>query len=118
MKLFEKAFKKILEDVTAGADGAFGQSTGHGGSFETSDWYAPGDYRVPFALGAKKKRKATRKTKRKATRKTKRKSKRKSKKNVFLRASYTVPVATRVPPELVVTTGMQGPSEKSNIGFA
>ena len=59
--LFEKVFYNILnEDMSAGAGGVFGDgpSMGHGGAFGSSDFYAPGDARMPKILGAKKKRKS------------------------------------------------------------
>ena len=60
--LFEKAFKKTLtarkkvseedENVAGGAGSAFGPAAGadHKGISNT-DWYAPGDSRIPKALG-------------------------------------------------------------------
>ena len=46
----------IKELNTAGAGGVFGNapSMGHGGAVGNSDFYAPGDARIPVALGAKK----------------------------------------------------------------
>jgi len=46
----------LKEDNTAGAGGVFGNapSMGHGGAVGNSDFYAPGDSRIPVALGAKK----------------------------------------------------------------
>jgi len=53
-----KTFKQYLynEDNAAGAGGVFGTapSMGHGGAVGNSDFYAPGDARVPSILGAKK----------------------------------------------------------------
>jgi len=53
-----KTFKQFVysEDNVAGAGGVFGggPSMGHGGAVGNSDFYAPGDARVPTALGAKK----------------------------------------------------------------
>ena len=56
-----KTFKQFVqEDIgagnAAGAGGVFGDapSMGHGGAVGNSDFYAPGDARVPFALGAKR----------------------------------------------------------------
>lgn len=58
--LFEKAFKKILkkkkpaeEDDNTVGGGALGPAAAVGHSELTAtDWYAPGDYRRPTALGA------------------------------------------------------------------
>ena len=47
----------ILKELNAaGAGGVFGNapSMGHGGAVGNSDFYAPGDARIPVALGAKK----------------------------------------------------------------
>ncbi|NDB81398.1 MAG: hypothetical protein EB127_01425 [Alphaproteobacteria bacterium] len=52
-----KTYKEFVqqEDVSVGG-GALGAAaaTGHGGAVGNSDWYAPGDTRMPKALGAKK----------------------------------------------------------------
>jgi hypothetical protein len=67
MKFFEKRFKQLLdEDMTAGAGGVFGDapSMGHGGAVGNTDFYAPGDMRIP--KGGKKK--ARKKKKNKKTR--------------------------------------------------
>jgi hypothetical protein len=52
-----KTFKEFVyqEDVSIGG-GALGPAAaaGHGGAVGNSDWYAPGDARIPKALGAKK----------------------------------------------------------------
>jgi len=57
MTSFEKRFiNQVNEDVTAGAGGAFGDasSMSHGGDVPGgTDFYAPGDHRIPKALGAK-----------------------------------------------------------------
>ncbi len=62
--LFEKAFKKRLknktkeeEDSTYGG-GALGNAAATGHS-QSGDFYAPGDYRRPFALGLVQTRKGT-----------------------------------------------------------
>lgn len=58
MKSFEKIFYNHLEeDNAAGAGGVFGNadSMGHGGAFDTADFYATGDARIP--KGGKKKKK-------------------------------------------------------------
>lgn len=57
--LFEKYFLQCLDEQNiAGPGGVFGSTfqggEGQGGSLKVSDWYAKGDARVPFALGAKK----------------------------------------------------------------
>ena len=50
-------FKEFImqEDNTAGAGGVFGDapSMGHGGEVGNTDFYAPGDMRIPVALGSK-----------------------------------------------------------------
>jgi len=52
-----KTFRQfVLEMNAAGAGGVFGDapSMGHGGAVGNTDFYAPGDSRIPVALGAKK----------------------------------------------------------------
>lgn len=52
-----KSFKQfVLEINAAGAGGVFGNTTsmGHGGAVGNTDFYAPGDSRIPAALGARK----------------------------------------------------------------
>lgn len=51
-----KTFKQfVMEMNTAGTGGVFGPGVGdHGGAVGNTDFYAPGDSRVPIALGAKK----------------------------------------------------------------
>lgn len=52
-----KTFRQFLNEMNAaGAGGVFGTaaSMGHGGAVGNSDFYAPGDMRLPSALGAKK----------------------------------------------------------------
>lgn len=52
-----KTFKEFVyqEDVSVGG-GVLGPAAaaGHGGAVGNSDWYAPGDTRIPKVLGAKK----------------------------------------------------------------
>lgn len=60
MSNFDKRFNEIMEMV-AGDGGVFGDTGDHGGALNSSDWYAPGDARVPKVLGAKKKRKKKKK---------------------------------------------------------
>ena len=52
---FEQLFFRVLkEDMTAGAGGALGTGSGFdpgAGEINSSDWYAPGDARVPKLLG-------------------------------------------------------------------
>ena len=52
---FEQLFFKVLkEDMTAGTGGALGTGSGYNpskGEIDSSDWYAPGDARVPKLLG-------------------------------------------------------------------
>ncbi len=74
--LFEKVFYNILnETMGAGDGGVFGTSSGmgHGGDVGSSDFYAPGDARLPKIIGSSKRKK------RKSSKKRKKKSK-KSKK--------------------------------------
>ena len=56
--LFEKIFKKLLrEEMTAATVFCLGSQTNQGGAVPGgSDFYAPGDSRVPKALGATKKK--------------------------------------------------------------
>lgn len=66
MKSFEKIFyTKLLEDMSAGAGGVFGDapSMGHGGDFGNTDFYASGDARIP--KGGKKKQKKKKKNSKK-----------------------------------------------------
>ena len=78
--LFEKAFRKSLkkkkpaeEDDNSYAGGALGPAAAAGHSELTAtDWYAPGDFRRPTALGATYSRKGkVGKSKKKKTRKRK-----------------------------------------------
>ena len=52
---FERIFFKMLrEHNTAGAGGALGTGDGFNpgkGNIDSSDWYAPGDARVPYKIG-------------------------------------------------------------------
>ena len=54
-------FKQFVlgEENTAGAGGVFGtaSSMGHGGDVGNTDFYAPGDSRIPSVLGSKKTKK-------------------------------------------------------------
>ena len=56
MSKFDDTYEEIMEmlagDVYGGSD-----SGEHGGDLTNSDWYAPGDARVPSFIGAKKKKK-------------------------------------------------------------
>ena len=83
MTTFEKIFyNSINEDVTAGAGGAFGDtsSMGHGGAFPgSSDFFEPKDSRKPKVLGAK-------------SVKRKRKSKKRKSKKKLVKASHMVQV--------------------------
>ena len=60
---FERIFFKMLrEQNTAGADGSLGGGSGFDptkGDIDSSDWYAPGDARVPKLLGKVQTRKGT-----------------------------------------------------------
>lgn len=66
---FDKTYSSIIEDMTAGAGGAFGDLGGqeHGGDLNSSDWYASGDARIPKALGAKEQKKRKGKKKKKGS---------------------------------------------------
>ena len=57
--LFARVFMKVLqEEMTAATAFGLGAQTNQGGAVPGgSDFYAPGDARVPKALGAKKRRK-------------------------------------------------------------
>lgn len=63
MSLFSNIFSKILkEDNVAGIGGVFGSGSSIGTIFSppdmisSGDRYAPGDARIPFALGTKKRK--------------------------------------------------------------
>jgi len=63
MGLFSNIFSKILkEDNVAGIGGVFGSGPSIGSIFSppdvisSGDRYAPGDARIPFALGSKKRK--------------------------------------------------------------
>jgi len=63
MGLFSNIFSKILkEDNVAGVGGVFGSGPSVGTIFSppdaisSADRYAPGDARIPFALGSKKRK--------------------------------------------------------------
>jgi len=64
--IFKKYFNKHLvsEFNVASGGGAFGGNTdigSHGGAVSNADWYAPGDARIPHALGADSKKKSKKK---------------------------------------------------------
>jgi hypothetical protein len=66
MNFFERRFKQLLdEDMTAGAGGVFGDapSMGHGGAVGNTDFYAPGDPRIPKGGKKKARKKKNKKTK-------------------------------------------------------
>lgn len=73
MNLFSKYFDKILnEDIGMTSAGVFGGGGDQGGMFPGgSDFYAPGDMRIPDFLGSRKHKK----------RSNRKKSKRKKRKN-------------------------------------
>jgi len=54
-----KTFKDFVKEDNSVGGGALGSAAavGHGGSVGNTDFYAPGDARVPVALGAKKTKK-------------------------------------------------------------
>jgi len=85
INIFEQKFKTLFkpvkkvhdedENVAGGAGSAFGPSAGEGhGGISNTDWYAPGDARVPKALGVYSRRGKV-KTKKKKTRRKNKKNK-------------------------------------------
>lgn len=54
-----RKFDKLMQEMLASAGGVFGDMGGadHGPEVENTDWYAPGDARLPKVLGAKKSKK-------------------------------------------------------------
>lgn len=54
MNTFNKIYKQILEDNTAGPGGVFGDY--QQSQFSSDNLYAPGDARIPKVLGAKKRK--------------------------------------------------------------
>ena len=71
MSLFNRYFTKLIQEeigmTSGGTGGVFGAGGDQGGMFPGgSDFYAPGDARIPDLLGSKKKRKKRRKKKRKS----------------------------------------------------
>lgn len=74
MSLFANYFKKLIQEeigmTSGGTGGVFGAGGDQGGMFPGgSDFYAPGDARVPDLLGSKPKRKRKKGKKRKKTKK-------------------------------------------------
>lgn len=71
MSLFKKIFEKVIaEDNVAGDGGAFGDTGSNGGAVPAgTDFYAPGDARVPGILGSKPRKKKRKKGKRRKNRK-------------------------------------------------
>jgi hypothetical protein len=62
------------ENVAGGAGGAFGPAAGVGhGGITNTDWYAPGDARMPKALGIYSRRGKVKTNKKKSRRKNKKK---------------------------------------------
>ena len=58
MESFKNFFSRIVnENMTAGGGGVFGNTPDQPAGSTSSDWYAPGDSRIPKVLGAKKKKK-------------------------------------------------------------
>ena len=102
---FKKRFWALVhEDMTSGS--AFAGGGGTGGSFSNADSYAPGDARVPFALGTVDPRKGKKKK-----RKNKKKKNRKTKEHDVPAQGYP-PMQTRAG-----HSGMSGPSNKDPFGF-
>jgi hypothetical protein len=96
MTRFDEIYNSIMEDMIAGPGGAFGDLGGeeHGGDVGNSDWYAPGDARVPKIIGAKEKHK-------KSCKKHKKGKNKKHDGNVIDSVfSGNVPVARRVFPNM------------------
>jgi hypothetical protein len=77
MITFREYVELIREDNEAAGGGVFGDgpSFGHGGAVGNSDFYAPGDARIPFALGYFSRQGKLRKKKRKKKRKYKKRKK-------------------------------------------
>ena len=101
---FKKIFMNLVrEDMTSG--NAFAGGGGTGGSFGNVDSYAPGDARIPHALGTVDPRKGKKK------KKSKKKKKRISKETNVPTKGYP-PVQTRP-----AMSGMTGPSNKDPFGF-
>ena len=60
MNKFDKLVKQILENMTTGS--VFGAGQAHPAApGQSSDFYAPGDTRIPSVLGVKKKKKKLKK---------------------------------------------------------
>ena len=54
MEIFEKVFTRLLnEDMISGDGGSFGSFPDQKAGAQSTDFYAPGDERMPFVLGAK-----------------------------------------------------------------
>ena len=106
MAKFKSIFIKLLhEDMTSGTAFSGGNTVGQtAGGLETVDSYAPGDARVPHALGTvevrrdKKKKKPVKKNKKKVKKETK------------------VP-GNQVPFMQTRHSGMTGPGNKDGFGF-
>jgi hypothetical protein len=84
INIFEQTFKTLFkpakkvhdedENVAGGDSGAFGPAAGAGhGGITNTDWYAPGDARVPKALGVYSRRGKVMTKKKKTRRKNKKK---------------------------------------------
>lgn len=62
MNNFDKLYKKLLENMTTGS--VFGAGQAHAPvTGQSSDFYAPGDARIPSILGVKKSKKKKKKLK-------------------------------------------------------
>ena len=60
MNKFDKLYKNLIENMTTGS--VFGTGQAHAPQpGQSSDFYAPGDARVPTILGSKKKKKKLKK---------------------------------------------------------
>lgn len=77
MITFREYVNLIKEDNVAAGGGVFGDgpSFGHGGAVGNSDFYAPGDARIPFGIGYFSRQGKLRKKKRKKKRKTRKRKK-------------------------------------------
>ena len=110
---FKRVFMNMLqEDMTSGE--AFGGGGGTGGSFSNVDSYAPGDARVPHALGTVDPRKGKSKKKKKEKAKAKKKIDRKKKEKKI--KERDVPLMGH-PVMQTRNSGMTGPSNKGSFGF-
>lgn len=65
---YKEGLKKVIAETTTSYGGVYGANLDigtHGGAFNATDWYAPGDARNPFGLDTEKKGKKGKKKKKK-----------------------------------------------------